>query len=61
MQGFLCCSEQGLPFIAVGAFLTVEAFFVAEHGAASVVQAGGLRSCNSGALEHRLRRCSTWA
>ena len=47
MQGFLCCSEQGLPFIAVGTLLTVEASFVAAHGAASVVQAAGLRSCNS--------------
>ena len=61
VQVFLCCSEQGLPFIAVGALLTVQASFVAEHGAASVVQAGELRSCSFRALEQRLRSCSTWA
>ena len=56
-QAFSSCDEQGPLFIAVRGLLIVVASLVAEHG----LQACGLSSCGSRALEHRLSSCGTRA
>ena len=50
VQAFSSCGEWGLLFVAV-------ASVVAEHG----LQARGLSSCGSRALEHRLSSCGARA
>ena len=54
---FSSCSEPGLLFIAVLGLLIAVASLVAEYR----LQARGLSSCGSWALEHRLSSCGTWA
>ena len=54
---FSSCGERGLLFIAVHGLLIAVASLVVEHG----LQACGLSSCGSRALERRLGSCGTWA
>ena len=62
---FSSCGECGLLSLAVCAFLTVVASFVAQHELEGketlIVVAGGLSGCGSQALEHRLNNSSAWA
>ena len=51
------CGEQGLLFVAVRGLLTAVASLVVEHG----LQARGLSSCGSWALERRLSSFDTRA
>ena len=53
---FSSCGERGLLFFAVRGILIVVASLV-EHG----LQARGLSSCGSRALERRLSSCRAWA
>ena len=57
MRAFSSCSEQGLLFVAVCGLLIAVASLVAEH----TLQARGLSSCGSWALELRLSSCGVRA
>ena len=54
---FSSCGERGLLFVVVHELLIAVAFLVAEHG----LQAHGLSSRGSWALEHRLSSCGARA
>ena len=56
-RAFSSCGKRGLLFILVHRLLIVVASLVAEHG----LQARGLSSCGSGALERRLSSCGARA
>ena len=57
MWAFSSCSERGLLFVAVSRLLIAVASFVAERR----LQARGLSSCGSRALECRLSTCGARA
>ena len=64
MRAFSSCGEWGLLFVVVHGLLVAVVSLVAEHKLwvqASVVVAGGLSSCGSRALEHRLSSCGARA
>ena len=56
-QAFSSCGEQGLLFVGLRGLLVAVASLVAEHG----LQAHGLSSCGSQALECRLSSCGARA
>ena len=56
-QAFSSCGEPGLLFVVVHGLLIAVASLVVEHG----LQARGLSSCGSRALEHRLSSCGAQA
>ena len=57
VRAFSSCGERGLLFVAVRGLLIVVASLVVEHG----LQARGLSSCSSWALERRLSSCGARA
>ena len=61
--GLHCC--MGFSLVALHRLLITVTSPVAEHGLSgtrvSAVAAHGLKSCDSGALEHRLNCCGTQA
>ena len=64
VRAFSSCGEWGLLFVVVHGLLVAVVSLVAEHKLwvqASVVVAGGLSSCGSRALEHRLSSCGARA
>ena len=56
-QAFSSCGKRGLLFVAVRGLFSAVASLVAEHG----LQAHGLSSCGSRALERRLSSCGSRA
>ena len=57
LWAFSSCSKRGQFFVEVSGLHIAVASLVAEHG----LQACGLSSCGSRALEHRLGSCGTRA
>ena len=57
MQAFSSCGERGLLFIEMHGLLIAGASLVVEHR----LQARGLSSCGSRAIERRLSSCGTQA
>ena len=64
-RAFSSCPKWRLLFIAMHELLTVAACLVAQHGLsgarASRAAVHGLRSCSSGAPDHRINSCGTQA